>query len=346
MVVALSGLSPVQATTSPDLAQLVVSDQPDRSNPRPYSGALLKGKEYVFVSPSDGIRDVNFYDVTYDRNSSSGYDTVAPFDYKGSSSTGQAAPWDTVRDSSPGGGDGITVLRAVVHFRNGELRQLRAEADIANTFPGRVVVIPKMVDSGAGEDTLSASWPAVPGAVEYWTGLGITTGTSITGPTWVDPSYPSQNRTWFFVQALRTTNLGDRIGLPAIVPLINFPACATCKPGYDPQLLYSLSPDRSNPKPLQGATVRGRIYAFVPTAGLARRPDVTFSIDADDEGTFNLEIAAPFDLAGTGADGLARPLNVSASFTPGRHGIMATACWAVPDDLFCTPVPALFTVTS
>lgn len=346
MVVSLSSVSPARATPSPDLAQLVVSDRPDRSNPRPYSGALLKGQEYVFVSPSDGIRRVDFFDVTYGRNGSLTSDSAAPFDYKGSSG-GQAAAWDTVGDASPGGGDGITVLWAVVHFRNGDLRRLRAEADIANTFPGRVVVTPKMVDSAAGENMFSASWPAVPGAVAYETSAGSTTQTRVTGPTWVDPSYPSQNLSWFSVQALRTMNSGDRIGRPAIVPVVNFPACATCRPGYDPQLLYSLSPDRSNPKPLQGATVRGRLYVFLSTAGLARPPEVTFTIDADNQGApFNREIAAPFDLAGTGADTLARPLDVSASFTPGRHGIMATACWLVPDDLFCTPVPALFTVTS
>src|SRR3990167_7054719 len=60
-----------------------------------------------------------------------------------------------------------------------------------------------------------------------------------------------------------------------------------------PEVLYSTSPDRSNPLPLDGATVAGLIYVFVPS-GYAR---VRFWKDAPfSDRPFNDDRTPPFDL--------------------------------------------------
>jgi glucose/arabinose dehydrogenase/N-acetylneuraminic acid mutarotase len=75
------------------------------------------------------------------------------------------------------------------------------------------------------------------------------------------------------------------------------------------QLKVSKSPDRSSSVPLDGAKLRGNVYIFVPaTPGIT---GVRFYLDDPGTGTpRNVEGQAPWDFAGTAADGTAKPFNV------------------------------------
>ena len=87
-------------------------------------------------------------------------------------------------------------------------------------------------------------------------------------------------------------------------------ATFTVSNGSARQLKVSMSPDRSSSVPLDGAKLRGNVYIFVPaTPGIT---GVRFYLD-DPGGTGTprqVEGQAPWDFAGTAADGTAKPFNV------------------------------------
>lgn len=86
-------------------------------------------------------------------------------------------------------------------------------------------------------------------------------------------------------------------------------------------LLVSSSPDRSNPAPLDGKTVSGKIYVFVsPTSGVNR---VRFYLDDPDMSgrPRKIEGRAPYDFAGDTED-MANPFD-TATVSGGSHTITA-----------------------
>ena len=118
-------------------------------------------------------------------------------------------------------------------------------------------------------------------------------------------------------------------------------------------LMVSTSSTRSNPSPLQGQTVAGSIYVFVsPDAGATR---VRFWLDNPAmAGTpTKSEAGAPWDFAGTAANGAANPYNTN-NLTDGSHSITASvtlsgggaavlnATFTVDND--STPPPATHTL--
>ena len=89
---------------------------------------------------------------------------------------------------------------------------------------------------------------------------------------------------------------------------------------YD--LILSLSPDRSNPLPLQDETVSGPIYVFTNPETYVSQ--VSFYLD--DPGMtgspYQVEQVAPYDFSGTTTGGNANPFN-TAQLTDGTHEITA-----------------------
>ena len=76
-------------------------------------------------------------------------------------------------------------------------------------------------------------------------------------------------------------------------------------------IMVSGSPTRTAAKPLDGATLSATSYVFVPAAsGVAR---VVFELDpGTSKARTTTDSASPYDLAGTNADGTAKPLDVRA----------------------------------
>ena len=100
--------------------------------------------------------------------------------------------------------------------------------------------------------------------------------------------------------------------------LSNVKPAAPSGGGTTYELLMSTAANRSNPVTLQGQSVSGNIYAFTtPTSGVTR---VRYFLDDPSmAGSPRLvEASAPYDFAGTGADGTANPFN-TASVSNGTH---------------------------
>jgi len=108
-------------------------------------------------------------------------------------------------------------------------------------------------------------------------------------------------------------------------------------------LVYSTSPDRSNPLPLAGATVTGEIYAFIaPQTGVKK---VVFYLDTPSSGpAFRTEGAAPWDFNGTGPAPAQAAIPFSTATLPnGAHTITAVVTRTVGGSI---TLSAQFTVAN
>jgi len=108
-------------------------------------------------------------------------------------------------------------------------------------------------------------------------------------------------------------------GITAVLAAASPSAGAQTSGSYS--VLVSSSPDRSNPSPLDGKTVSGKIYVFLsPTSGVYR---VRFYLDDPDlsGSPRKIEGRAPYDFAGD-AEGMANPFDTVA-VSNGSHTITA-----------------------
>jgi hypothetical protein len=107
---------------------------------------------------------------------------------------------------------------------------------------------------------------------------------------------------------------------PATLP-VTFTVAGTGSPH---SLLVSASPTRSDPRPLEAASVTGKIYVFVATEADVRR--VRFFLDDPNmtRRPLKVEWRAPFDLAGTNHDRqrTAKPFSAS-RLAVGEHALTA-----------------------
>ena len=93
------------------------------------------------------------------------------------------------------------------------------------------------------------------------------------------------------------------------------------------RLALSLNSDRSNAARLDGSRVNGKIYVFVRNS--KNLDKVAFYIDSPQwrkRSPVRTDKKAPFDLAGTKADGTARPYN-TAKLADGTHTIRIVMTW-------------------
>ncbi len=91
-----SGHMPTVPPTDTALAALEVSTRADRSSPSDLSGASLHGQVYVFLPESAGIHVVRFFvDDPGISGTPSNNEMSAPYDLMGTTSGGDAAPFDT-----------------------------------------------------------------------------------------------------------------------------------------------------------------------------------------------------------------------------------------------------------
>jgi phosphatidylinositol-3-phosphatase len=92
-------------------------------------------------------------------------------------------------------------------------------------------------------------------------------------------------------------------------------------------LAVSLKPDRSSAARLNGSTVKGKIYVFVRSSKTLKKVD--FYLDSPrrtKQPPAKTDKQAPFDLAGTAADGTARAFDTS-KLADGSHTIRAVMTW-------------------
>lgn len=103
-------------------------------------------------------------------------------------------------------------------------------------------------------------------------------------------------------------------------------------PAVPASLLVSGSADRSAPRPLDGAALRGRVYVFVGPSPGSDVTSVTFRLDGR---RIRTDRKPPFDLVG-GTSGVAFPLDLS-RLSRGSHRVTATVRTASgQEDLMAT----------
>ena len=93
------------------------------------------------------------------------------------------------------------------------------------------------------------------------------------------------------------------------------------------RLAVSMNSDRSSAVRLDGSTANGKIYVFVRNSKELKK--VAFYLDDPRRAKLHLRTdrAAPFDLAGTAADGTAVPYNTT-KLPDGPHTIRAVLKWS------------------
>ena len=100
-------------------------------------------------------------------------------------------------------------------------------------------------------------------------------------------------------------------------------ASAATRPG----LVLSLSPDRSGAVRLNGSTVEGKIYVFVKNSQNIGKVDFYLDGRRRTKPPVQTDTSAPFDFAGTAADGTARPYETT-KLADGSHTIRAVLTWS------------------
>ncbi len=94
-----------------------------------------------------------------------------------------------------------------------------------------------------------------------------------------------------------------------------------------PSLALSLSPDRSGAVRLDGSTVRGKIYVFVKNSQNIGKVDFYLDGRWRTKPPVQTDTSAPFDFAGTAADGTALPYETT-KLADGSHTIRAVLTWS------------------
>lgn len=275
---------------------LWVADNRERAGATPLEGATLQGDEYIFTSPDTDVSQVRFY---LDDASGTGVVTktenLPPFDLGGTAPDDTAYPYDTRRlaDGSHELGTrltlsgGLEVLVSAGFLVANEIPQLDAT-------PGSVVfeitppqylaeqnVLVQMTD-GSNPDYTARSTAA-------W--LNVESGSGIIPETLVlsvDASAlaPGQYQASVVVEVSGAEQLTIPVNLIYAQPSVY-------------SLAVSLSADRSNPMPLDGSTLSGDVYIFVPDVEGIKK--VAFYLDDPERlgQSIKVEGRSPWDFAGT-----------------------------------------------
>ncbi len=162
---------------------LLVSSQPDRSNPFPLAGSVLAGNAYIFTSPDAGVSRVRFW---LDNPSMAGTprqtEKSAPYDFAGTNG-GAAAPFNTATIA-----DGPHTVTAAIELSAGGTEVVHADFTVNNDVP-RLVYSPGSVSFSLdpGESALNvvnlsatngaaADYTITPTAAAPWLNVQLASG--------------------------------------------------------------------------------------------------------------------------------------------------------------------------
>ncbi|WP_412535850.1 kelch repeat-containing protein [Marinobacter sp. MIT932201] len=300
---------------------LLVSEFANRSAPTELNGAELSGNRYIFVGPESGIKRVDFYLNNPPPASALQVERVEPFDFRGTAPDRSAYAFDTSSIQ-----DGQHSVYATVYYDSGSTELLSTAFTVNNSIP--------VFEFGQAEAFFTAQ-----------EGATVPTSTTVALQTSDNSGvdfFLSDNASWLSITPTSGTTpdsvtlTADPSGLAAgdytaIVEvsgtgagssslLVTLEVLPVEVSNYS--LMVSTSPDRSGASSLQGSSVSGDIYVFVP-----EQPDmnrVQFYVDNPQKsGTPNqTENVAPYDLAGTASNNLALPFDTT-TLQDGSHTITA-----------------------
>lgn len=308
---------PALALAAPTLQ---VSYLPDRSASFALNGSEVAGDLYIHASPASGVKRVRFYLDAPPPAGAWKTENLAPYDFNGTAGNGNGNAFDSTQLA-----DGQHAVYAEVTYTDNSLETLSAAFTVNNANPSLT-----FSDSSASFTTLESD--------------NSTQTTSVTvdaTSAFADTVFLSDDASWLTVDPTSgTVPLSVTLTMdPAGLAPGNYTATVTATgsgansgsmqvqleviPDQPSQfeLMLSPSPDRSNPMALNGATVVGDIYVFVPDLGNVSQ--VRFYLDNPQAtGTpTQTENLAPYDLAG-GSSTQAQPFDTT-TLADGSHTLTA-----------------------
>lgn len=300
-------------------SSLQVSSFPDRSGSSPLAGFQVAGFIYVYVGPGEGVKQVEFHLDEPPPATPWLVERKAPFDFNGSAPDLTAKAFDTAALS-----DGQHVIYAQISYNDGSKETLSAAFTVNNA--GAVLTF----------DTDALNFSAIEGESATQTlGSALTASgstdaafTTSSDAQWlsVSPASGSVPASVSVTVAPGGLAAGEYIGTVTAeadghvadslrIKLTVAPPSGTLHP-----VLFSTAPDRTSPVNLESAQVTGSIYAFVATQPEIARVDFYLDDPARIGAPLQSEGKAPFDLAGTSANGDARAFD-TLSLADGSHSL-------------------------
>ena len=282
-LLALPVLAAVPAAAATPAYRLMVSVHTDRSKAIPLAGATVSAPVAIFLTPTTGVREAHFF---LD-NVGEQIERTAPFD------AAATRPEGTANTIDPRPLDGLAHSRVEITLSTGRVIEVGATYLVAESFPG-----PVRAQVRPGSATLR--WAPVDGAVRYAlespeqrVDVSGTTATVALRTDDAGQPLPTENVYLYAINAF-----GDifRVYLVAVDLAI---------PVHPERMAVSVTgPDRSDPRPADGAVLVGDAFLAAALAPGTNAASVTFALVQP-----RVEIDAPYDLAGTAADGTPRALD-------------------------------------
>lgn len=314
LMLGLSGF----ATAAPSL---LVSSFPDRSSPASLSGMELTDDVYIFAAPIDGIRRVEFYFDSPPPSTLFKRENVAPFDLGGTADNDLALPFNTNAIN-----DGQHTLYALVTYTSGATEVLSAAFTVNNAVPQLEFSNASFSFLATENDTQTQS-----ANVSLETNQSANADFSISDDaSWLSVS-PSSGTTpdvltltaspnglapgSYTANVTATANGYASDSLTVVLEIV--PDDSSLYP-----IVYSLAADRSGANGLQGATVSGDVYVFVPDNQSITRVYFYINDPLKTGAPDKKENLPPYDLAGTTATDLAIPFDTT-SLPEGNNTLTA-----------------------
>lgn len=299
---------------------LQVSNSPQRTAPIALGGAQLNDLVYIFVAPETGVKKVEFYLDTTPPAPPRVTENLAPFDFNTTAADLTANAFDTNSIA-----DGQHSVYARTTYSDGTSEILSATFTVNNSAPAFVFSqtnIDFVAEAGGNSQSAQVSLSSTTSGSESfsisdnagWLTVQPASGTVPQSLTLTaNPSGLSAGQYTATVQATGS-------GVTTAYLTVNFQVVAPPSGSYS--LMVSAAPDRSGATGLNGSTLAGDIYVFVPQqAGMTR---VEFWIDNPQKtGSPNQrENLPPYDLAGTAKDDSALPFDTTLQ-ADGSHTVTA-----------------------
>jgi hypothetical protein len=301
--------------------ELRVSSAADRSSPAPLDGRSVSGPIYVFVAPETGASQVKFYlDDPLRQRTPFRTERTAPWDFAGGT-TDAATPFDTTTLAN-----GSHSITAAITLSAGGTEFVSSSFTVANGAPTLVAnpssltfTVPQGGSTGAQTVNVSMS-----------DGSSAFISVSDDAP-WLSATPAMGSTPQALSVAVDASGLaaGTYTGAVTVsgtgLEARTVPVTLRVESGQQTgsyRLMTSSSPDRSDAVALDDRSVQGTIHVFVlPEAGASR---VRFYLDDPNRtGTpRKSEGSAPWDFAGTSANGTAIPFDTT-TIADGPHSITA-----------------------
>lgn len=287
---------PVSLVVGSSDYSLWVADNPQRLSAQPLESAVLQGNRYIFTSPDTDVKKVRFYlDDPTGTGTVTKTENIAPFDLGGTAQDDSAYPFDTETLA-----DGGHAMGARLSLGSGLEVLVDSSFQVTNDAPQLAVSPPSL-----SLQVIAPQSMAEDSVLAQMTDGQVLAYTAQTNASWltVSPSSGTLPETLTVTAQVNDLSPGQYHGQVTVLADSGDQESVSVDLFYGQQsssgLLVSLSPDRSSAFPLDGTTLSGNVYVFVPEAAGIEK--VSFYLDDPNRlaEPIKVEGNAPWDFAGT-----------------------------------------------